>query len=229
MSELVACKIENGVALITLQNGKVNAISHEVITQLHAALDQAEQEKAIVILSSESGLLSGGYDLKTMQAGPEQAIALVTEGSKLTRRMLAFPTPIITATPGHAVAKGAFLLLCSDYRIGAAGDFKIGLNEVAIGMVMHHAGLEMARFGLANEYFNRAVICAEMFGPEDAQKAGFLDRVVPADQLMATAMAVAESMKGLNPRAHAGTKLKARAAVLEAMDKAIEVDAKGTL
>ncbi|TNC82088.1 MAG: crotonase/enoyl-CoA hydratase family protein [Oleiphilus sp.] len=229
MSELVACKIENGVALITLQNGKVNAISHEVIEQLHVALDRAEEEKAIVILTSESGLLSGGYDLKTMQASPEQAIALVTEGSKLTRRMLAFPLPIITATPGHAVAKGAFLLLCSDYRIGAAGDFKIGLNEVAIGITMHYAGLEMARFGLANAYFNRAVICAEMFQPEEAQKAGFLDRVVPADQVMATAMAVAEGMKGLNLRAHKGTKLKAREAVLEAMDKAIETDAKGTL
>ena len=229
MGDLVNVAIENGIATITLQNGKVNAISSQVIEELHAALDQAEQEKAVVIITGQPGILSGGYDLKTMQRSPKDAMALVTEGSKLTRRMVAFPTPIISACSGHAVAKGAFLLLCSDYRIGVEGPFKIGLNEVAIGMTMHYAGLAMAQYGLASTFFNRSVICAEMFDPETAVKAGFLDKVVAPQALMDEARGLATMLKGLNMKAHHGTKLKARDAFLKAMDSAIEVDAKGTL
>lgn len=227
--DLVTIQIEDGIANIQLKNGKVNAISHQVITELNAALDQAEAAKAVVVLTGQPGILSGGYDLKTMQESMTAAMALVTEGSKLTRRMLAFPTPIITACPGHAVAKGAFLLLCSDYRIGIKGDFKLGLNEVAIGMVMHHAGIEMARGRMPINYFNRSVINAEMFNPEQAIAAGLLDIVVEPEHLMATAQKVAGMMKSLNMRAHHGTKLKARKDLLDAMDLAIELDAKGSL
>ena len=227
--EFVNILIEDGVANITLQNGKVNAISHQVIAELNQALDQAEEAKAVVVFTGQTGILSGGYDLKTMQKSMADAMALVAEGSKLTRRMLAFPTPIITACGGHAVAKGAFLLLCSDYRIGVKGAFKIGLNEVAIGMVMHHAGVEMARGRMPINYFNRSVINAEMFDPEQAVNAGFLDLLVEPEQLMATAKQVATQFKTLNMRAHHGTKLKVRKDLLEAMDLAIELDAKGSL
>jgi enoyl-CoA hydratase len=227
--EFVNILIEEGIANITLQNGKVNAISHQVIEELNSALDQAEEAKAVVVLTGQAGILSGGYDLKTMQKSMADAMLLVTEGSKLTRRMLAFPTPIITACGGHAVAKGAFLLLCSDYRIGVNGAFKIGLNEVAIGMVMHHAGIEMARGRMPINYFNRSVINAEMFGPEQAVNAGFLDLVVEPEQLLETAKKVATQFKTLNIRAHHGTKLKLRKDLLDAMDIAIELDAKGSM
>jgi len=227
--ELVTIDIVEKVATITLCNGKVNAISHQVIDELNRALDQAEEAKSVVILTGQSGILSGGYDLKTMQSSMEDAIALVTEGSKLTRRMLSFPYPIIGACPGHAVAKGAFLLLCCDYRLGVAGSFKLGLNEVAIGITMHFAGIEMARGRMPTNYFNRSVINAEMYDPDTAVLAGILDKVVSADQLVHEARLVAEQMKTLNMRAHHGTKLKARKEMLETLDLAIETDSKGTL
>jgi len=227
--ELVNIEIEDKIAKISLNNGKVNAISHQVIEELNAALDQAEEAKAVVILSGKEGILSGGYDLKTMQKSMADAMALVTEGSKFTRRMMSFPFPIIVACTGHAVAKGGFLLLSADYRIGVEGPFKIGLNEVAIGMTMHHAGIEMARNRMPANYFNRSVMNAEMFNPEDAIKAGFLDKIVAPEQLMATAEQVAKQMKTLNMRAHHGTKIKARQAYLETMDKAIEIDSTGSL
>jgi len=159
-----------------------------------------------------------------MMKGPETAIALVAAGSALTRRMLAHPQPIIVACNGHAVAKGAFLLLASDYRLGVAGEFLIGLNEVQIGMTMHNVGILLARDRLNPAVFQRSVINAEMFNPQGAMAAGFLDRVVAADQLLPTAMEVAQLMKKLNPAAHRATKLKARKALLEALDKAIEAD-----
>ncbi len=225
MSELVKVSIEDGIATLTMQNGKVNAFSHEMIAAMNAALDQAEEAKAVVVLTGHPGIFSGGYDLKTMQASPEAAMALVKEGSTLTRRMLAFPQPIVAACGGHAVAKGVFVLLCCDHRVGVKGDFKLGLNEVAIGIPMHHAGIAMARNRMPKRYFNRSVLNAEMFDPETAVEAGILDRVVEPEALMPTALKIAEAMKGLNAQAYLKTKLKVRKDYLEHMDWAIEEDA----
>ena len=129
MSELISYHLEDGIATLTLSNGKVNAISPDVIAAFNAALDQATADRAVVIITGQPGILSGGYDLKVMTAGPKEAVALVTLGSTLARRLLSHPYPVIVACPGHAVAKGAFLLLSADYRIGVEGPFSIGLND----------------------------------------------------------------------------------------------------
>lgn len=224
MSELVAYSLTDGVATLTLANGKVNAISPDVITALNQTLDQAERDKAVVVITGQPGILSGGYDLKVMMSGPQAAIDLVASGSLLSRRMLAHPFPILVACPGHAVAKGAFLLLSSDYRIGAEGPFNIGLNEVKIGMTMHQVGIAIARDRLSPAVFQRSVINAEMFNPQGALAAGFLDRVVPPEELLAVASQVAQQLRGLNMGAHKKTKLKVRKALLDALDAAIETD-----
>ncbi len=224
MEKLVAYQAEDQYAIITLQNGKVNAISHEVIDELNEALDQAEQTQKIVILTGQPGIFSGGYDLKEMQKGWEEAKKLVTRGSQLSLRMLSFPMPIIAACSGHAVAKGSFLLLSSDYRLGVEGHFKLGLNEVAIGMTMHYAGIEIARGRLAPVFLERCVNNAEMFNPEEAVTAGFLDKIVPAEQLLPTAIKGAQMMTHLNLKAHKQTKLKLRKTLLENLAEAIEKD-----
>ena len=224
MSDLIAYHLEDGIATLTLSNGKVNAISPDVITAFNAALDQAEQDRAVVIITGQPGILSGGYDLKVMTASPEQAIELVRQGSTLARRMLAHPFPVVIACSGHAVAKGAFLLLSVDYRLGVEGPFSIGLNEVQIGMTMHHAGIELARDRLRKSAFHRSVINGEMFTPLTAVDAGFLDKVVKPDELQAAALEAARQVKKINMRAHRNTKLKVRKELLETLDKAIEED-----
>ena len=224
MSDLISYQLEDGIATLTLSNGKVNAISPDVIAAFNAALDRAEQDRAIVVVTGQPGILSGGYDLKVMTSGPQNAINLVAAGSTLARRMLAHPYPIIVACPGHAVAKGAFILLSADYRIGVEGPFNIGLNEVQIGMTMHHVGIELARDRLRKSAFHRSVINGEMFDSQGAVDAGFLDKVVPAEQLLATAQAVAQQMKKINMTAHKNTKLKVRKALLETLDAAIALD-----
>ncbi|QXH52944.1 crotonase/enoyl-CoA hydratase family protein [Pseudomonas fakonensis] len=224
MSELITYHAEDGVATLTLNNGKVNAISPDVIQAFNAALDRAVEERAVVVITGQPGILSGGYDLKVMTAGPKEAVGLVTAGSTLARRLLSHPFPVIVACPGHAVAKGAFLLLSADYRIGVEGPYKIGLNEVQIGMTMHHAGIELARDRLRRSAFHRSVINAEMFEPRDALDAGFLDKVVPAERLLDEAHQVARELKKLNMLAHKNTKLKVRKGLLEALDEAILLD-----
>ncbi len=224
MSDLISYQLEDGIATLTLSNGKVNAISPDVIAAFNAALDQAEADRAIVIITGQPGILSGGYDLKVMTSGPQNAINLVAAGSTLARRMLSHPYPIIVACPGHAVAKGAFILLSADYRIGVEGPFSIGLNEVLIGMTMHHVGIELARDRLRKNFFNRSVINGEMFNPQQALEAGFLDAVVAPEELMNAAKAMATQMKKINMTAHKNTKLKTRKAFLETLDAAIELD-----
>ncbi|MCK1794088.1 crotonase/enoyl-CoA hydratase family protein [Pseudomonas violetae] len=224
MSELISYHLEDGIATLTLSNGKVNAISPDVIAAFNAALDQAVTDRAVVIITGTPGILSGGYDLKVMTSGPKEAVALVTAGSTLARRLLAHPYPVIVACPGHAVAKGAFLLLSVDYRIGVEGAYSIGLNEVQIGMTMHHAGIELARDRLRKSAFHRSVINGEMFNPQSAIDAGFLDIVVSADELQGAALAAARQLKKINMTAHKNTKLKVRKALLETLDNAIVQD-----
>lgn len=224
MSELISYHLDDGIATLTLNNGKVNAISPDMIVAFNEALDRATQDKAIVIITGQPGILSGGYDLKVMTSGPQNAINLVAQGSTLARRMLSHPYPIIVACPGHAVAKGAFILLSADYRIGVEGPFNIGLNEVQIGMTMHHVGIELARDRLGKAAFQRSVINGEMFDPQGAREAGFLDRVVSVGELLSTALAVAAQFKKINMNAHRNTKLKVRKKFLETLDEAIELD-----
>ena len=220
MSDLISYQLEDGIATLTLNNGKVNAISPDMIDAFNAALDQAAQDRAVVIITGQPG----GYDLKVMTSGPQNAIALVAAGSTLAHRMLSHPFPIIVACPGHAIAKGAFLLLSADYRIGVEGPFNIGLNEVIIGMTMHHAGIELARDRLRKSSFHRSVINGEIFDPQGAVDAGFLDKVVAPEQLMATAVAAAQQLKKINMTAHKNTKLKVRKALLDTLQAAIELD-----
>lgn len=224
MSELITYHLDEGIATLTLNNGKVNAISPDVIAAFNSALDRAQQDRAVVIITGQPGILSGGYDLKVMTSGPKAAVSLVTAGSTLSRRLLAHPFPVIVACPGHAVAKGAFLLLSADYRIGVEGPFSIGLNEVQIGMTMHHAGIELARDRLRRSAFHRSVINGEMFDPISAVDAGFLDKVVAAEQLQEAALAAARQLKKINMSAHKNTKLKVRKALLETLDDAIILD-----
>ncbi|WP_339505100.1 crotonase/enoyl-CoA hydratase family protein [Pseudomonas sp. RL_105y_Pfl2_101] len=224
MNDLIAYHLEDGIATLTLNNGKVNAISPDVIAAFNAALDQATTDRAVVIITGQPGILSGGYDLKVMTAGPKEAVSLVTAGSTLARRLLSHPFPVVVACPGHAVAKGAFLLLSADYRIGVEGPFSIGLNEVQIGMTMHHAGIELARDRLRKSAFHRSVINAEMFNPQGAVDAGFLDKVVSAEELQGAALEAARQLKKINMSAHKNTKLKVRKALLETLDSAILLD-----
>ena len=224
MSELITYHAEDGIVTLTLNNGKVNAISPDVIAAFNTALDRAVEARAVVIITGQPGILSGGYDLKVMTAGPKEAVSLVTAGSTLARRLLSHPFPVIVACPGNAVAKGAFLLLSADYRIGVEGPYKICLNEVQIGMTMHHAGIELARDRLRRSAFHRSVINAEVFDPHAAVDAGFLDKVVPTEQLQEAALAVARELKKLNMLAHKNTKLKVRKGLLDALDDAIARD-----
>ena len=227
MTELVRYESSNGIATISLQNGKVNALSTPLFAELNAAFDKAEENGEVVILTSGLRMLSGGFDLKEMKAGGPDAIkGLVSTGSRFTIRMLNFPLPIIVAVPGHAVAKGAFIAMCADYAIGVEGNFKIGLNETAIGMTMHNVGIQLAVACLDKRYVHRSVFNAEMYGPITAIDAGFLDLIVQEENLKSTTKTIAEDFTKLDLKAFGITKQRARKKLIAELEAAVEQDLK---
>jgi enoyl-CoA hydratase len=224
MGSRVDYQLREGIAEIRMDDGKVNALSLEMFGELGAAFDRAKADPAVVLLSGREGVFSAGFDLRVLRAGGPAANEMVRTGFELAERILAFPTPVVIACTGHAIAMGVFLLLAGDYRIGALGAHRIGANEVAIGITMPHFGVEICRQRLAPAHFQRAVGLAEMYAPEDAVAAGFLDRAVPAAELAATARATAVQLARLDADVHAASKLRARAHSLAAIRAAIEAD-----
>jgi enoyl-CoA hydratase len=220
----VTCRIEDSVATITMDDGKVNVVSLGMVAELNAALDRAEAARAVVVLTGRDGVFSGGFDLAVLRGGGAEAVDMVRAGFDLAERLLSFPTPVAVACSGHAVAMGVFLLLSGDYRLGVSGPYKLTANEVAIGLTMPRAATEILRQRLAPAYFNRAVTIAEPFSPENAVAAGFLDRVVERADLADAARATALQLAALDKRAHAESKLRARAHTLAALRVAIDAD-----
>lgn len=224
MSTKVTTVINDGVAVITLDDGKANALGSQMWAELNAALDEAEAADAIVVITGRDGMMSGGFDLKEMGDGPQDALELTSKGSKFARRLMAHPRPVIMAAPGHTIAMGAFLAMACDYSMIKEGNFKVGLNETLIGMTMHNFGIEMGRYHLTKSHFNRCVINGEIFDPKGAMHAGFFDRVVPVEQWpMAIAMA-GQMFKQANPTAFKNTKLRSRKEIFNILDQAIEDD-----
>jgi enoyl-CoA hydratase len=205
--------VDGDVATIAFDDGKANALSHAAIDSLHALLDRAEQDAAAVVVAGRPGRFSGGFDLSVMKGGPVGVRDLVTAGAELILRVYEFPIPVVIACTGHAVAAGAILLMAADVRVGTEGEFKIGLNEVAIGMPVPQFAVELARDRLAKQHFVAAVNHARLFAPFDAVDAGYLDEVARPDDVAAVAQARAAELAGsLNAIAFRLTRTNVRGA-----------------
>ena len=207
-----------------MDDGKVNAFSIAMLEALHAALDQAERDEAVVVLGGREKYFSAGFDLKGFSSGLDGLLEMLTLGATLAERILSFPRPVVAACGGHAIAAGSFVLLAADMRIGVDGPFQIGLNEVKIGLTVPWFAVELARYRLHPTHFDRAVVSATMYSPQEAILPGFLDRVVSADELQTSSMQAAAQLGELNAAAHAATKLRARANALKALRSAIETE-----
>lgn len=211
MTAPATIEIKDDIAIITMDDGKANAINPPMLEALHACLDKAEKDAKAVIITGREGRFSGGFDLKLMMSLPGAEVkALVDGGGKLALRLYTFPMPVIAACTGHGVAMGCFILLSCDIRVGTAGAFKIGANETAINMVLPTFASELVKARVADDYKTRSMVFAELFDPENARKAGYLDQVVEADQLLPAAIGYAEGLKGLTGSSFTGNKLLLR-------------------
>ena len=221
----VTYELRDAVARITIDDGKVNAMSSPVLTALHDGFTRAERDRAIVLLSGRPGIFSAGFDLKVLMGTDGEAIhAMLSLGAELALRVLTYPLPVVVACTGHAFPMGAFLMLAADVRVGADGPFKIGLNEVAIGISVPAFGVELARQRLLPAWLHRTTLTGEMFSPVDAVTAGFLDKVVSAEILQSTTEDIAHSLTKINLDGHTATKRRLRSASAQAIRSAIDAE-----
>lgn len=227
MTELVTLTEETHYCLLQLDDGKANALSFDMLEQINSALDTAEQAGKVVIVSGRPGKFSAGFDLSIMGQGGDAMLDLLRAGAGLSRRLLAFDTPVILAVSGHALAMGALLLCSADYRIGIHGNYKIGLNEVAIGMTLPYFGVELARARLATTHLERSVGLAQVYDAAGAVEAGYLDEAVDGAQLLPRATELAQQLAGLNMEAHKNTKARIREGLNAALDEALRKELGG--
>lgn len=217
-------ELRDRVATIRIDDGKRNALSPDVLRDIYGALDRAESDKAIVIITGREDVFSAGFDLKVMQRGGVNAIRMLRLGYALTARVLAYPYPVIAACNGHSLAMGVFLMLSADYVIGSRGDFKIAANEVAIGMTMPRVAAAVLRHRLNPAAFQRAVTTAEYFNPESALHAGFFDELIDPDETHARAAARAAELTALDEHAHTVSKRRIRATLIRKIRLSIPLD-----
>jgi len=220
----VQYSLRDQVATIRIDDGKRNALSPQVLREIYQALDRAEADNAIVILTGRDDVFSAGFDLNVMKRGGAEAIRMLRLGYGLPARVLSYPYPVIAACNGHSMAMGVFLMLSADYIIGSHGDFKIAANEVAIGMTMPRVAAAMLHHRLEPAAYQRAVTLAEFFSVDSALDAGFFDAVIEPHQLRSHAEASANRFKALDPYAHKASKRSIRARLIRKLRFSVPLD-----
>jgi enoyl-CoA hydratase len=198
MKRLATIEFKDAVSVLTLDDGKVNPFSFDMIDEIDTCLDRVPTDRGALLIAGRPGVLSAGFDLDVVRGGSNQRLLqLVERGVGLLMRVAQFPRPVVVESTGHAVALGAFLLLVADWRVGARGDFRIGLNEVKNGLPLPSCFRAIARNRIPPNWFDRAYLHAELYAPDEAIAPGFLDEVVTPETLHSVALAQAERLAGL--------------------------------
>lgn len=210
------------IVTLTFDDGKANAVGHQFLDDINAGLDRAQSEKAgAIILRGREGMFSGGFDLGEFKKGPEAGMTMVKRGFDLLVRLYSFPIPLVAACTGHGVAMGAFIIMACDTRIGSRGNFKMSLPETAIGMELPTILVELTAARISRRHMTRVALQSEVYNPEQAVAAGFIDEVVDVEELAARSMAVAEKLAQLPQAQYAANKLSIRARTLQAMSDSL--------
>ncbi|NRA67913.1 MAG: crotonase/enoyl-CoA hydratase family protein [Pseudobacteriovorax sp.] len=185
MSDLIKSHIEQGVATLSMNSGKVNAFDHNLIDALKSKFDELKVDATVkaISLTGQEGVFSAGFDLKIMKSGPSEAEALIKSGGELLRDLYLYPKPLVFAAGGHAIAMGAVMLMVADYRIGVTGEFKTGLNETHIGMALPEFFIALCKERVPLNLQTQAIILGELYPSYDARDYGFYDVVSTPDQL----------------------------------------------
>ncbi|PRP92636.1 putative enoyl-CoA hydratase [Enhygromyxa salina] len=224
MTELAHYAQEDHVAVITLDDAKANALGPEMVASINRALDRAEGEAKAVVLVGRAGRFCAGFDLRVLMSGAESARPLVLAGCELFLRVFSFPTPLVAACTGHAVAGGALILLGADVRVGAQGAFKIGLTEVQIGIPLPKLVWMLARDRLDVRQCYEATLMARVYDPAGAKAVGYLDEVVAADEVVSRAMARAHELTRLPLPVYARSKASMREGIVATIRETLTED-----
>jgi enoyl-CoA hydratase/carnithine racemase len=227
--------------ILTLKHGAVrelrlnrppaNALGPELITALAQALDAADREGArALVLSGLPGIFSAGLDVPRLLTLDRAALAAVWRNFYVLMRALASsPIPISAAITGHAPAGGTVLTLFCDWRVMAEGQWKIGLNEVQVGLPLPPVIFSALRRQVGSRAAERLAAGGVLLSPGDARAVGLIDDVVPADQVIPRAVEWCEGMLRLPAAAMTSTRKRVRADLAALFDQNYEDELEATL
>jgi len=222
--QLATLTTEGDVSIITLDDGKANVFSSAMSSTINQLLDEVPNDKGALLITGRQGLLSGGFDLKTMTGGEaKDIIEMTVNGFKLLARIYGFSRPVVVASSGHAIALGAFLLCCADYRVGAKGKYLVQANEHRNNMSIPIPILEISKSRISKRHWHRAILNAEAYPIDQSVEAGYLDEVVDEVELMKRAMEVATDLATLGHPHYQMTKDLDQKDILERINAGIEV------
>ena len=224
MSEMIQLEMNGGIATLRLDRPPANALDLSFIDALADTLAGLEDRRDVgaLVVTGTGRFFSAGLDLKAVPAySRDEQRALATGLNRMVGRLYGLPLPVVAAVNGHAIAGGVIVMLCCDYRIGAAGDYKIGLTEARVGVVFPVGPMAVVQSELSHTAARRAVLLARNVTPPEALAEGLLDELQPPERLLARAAEIAGEMAALPRTSYGRIKRQMRAAALARIEDAV--------
>jgi enoyl-CoA hydratase len=211
--------VADGIALLEMKSGKVNAMSLEFVIDLAGTIGSLANDPAVdgVILAGNGRVFSAGIDLKQLVAErPDWLDEFLPQLSGLFLAALNFPKPLITAINGHAMAGGCVVACTGDVRI-IAEDARIGIPESRVGVPFPAAGMEIMRWAASPSGFRQMISSGATWTGRQAVDAGLADEVCPVDQVLARARERMDELRQVPAAVFALTKRQMRQFVVRAI------------
>jgi enoyl-CoA hydratase len=212
----------DGVALVRLSHGKVNALDLELVAAIADRFTElATSPHRAVVFTGTGSSFSAGVDLWRVLAGDAGYLeAFIPALVRAFRAVFAVPKPVVAAVNGHAIAGGCVLVCACDLRLMAAGSGRIGVSELRAGVPFPAAALEILRYAVGPARLNRLVLSGRTVTAAEAAAVGLVDEVVPPDELVDRACAAARELADtIPPDTFALTKRRLRREANERIDR----------
>lgn len=216
--------VTDGIAMVRIDDGKVNAFGVAAFAELDRVLDACADDRAVV-LCGRPGVFTAGLDRAVLDAPADEVARLAVALTHSTMRLWLEPRPVVAAVTGHAIAAGTILAMACDHAVAADGDYRWGLNETAIGLLLPQWVVDLARANLRADWVDRLVLPGRLVDPGTAVEVGYADELAEPDAVVGRARDRAVELAALPRVVYAANKRRLRGVAADAALAALEVEA----
>lgn len=220
---------DDGISVVTIDDGKANALDVDVFGELDSVFDACEEDAAIVLTGRE-GMFSAGLNTKVMASLDDDGLAeLLAVFGRTTMRLWLEPRPVVAAATGHAIAGGTILAMACDHTVAAEGKFGWGLTETTIGFPMPGFVITLARGNVRADRLDDLILPGALVDPRTAVEVGFADEIADPGEVLDRALTKARALAELPRTVYAETKRRLRGDAAEAARAALVGDLRALL
>jgi 3,2-trans-enoyl-CoA isomerase len=213
---------DSGIAIMTLNRGKVNALNEPLIEQLNSSFISLEDDEAVkaIIITGQGKFFSFGFDIpEFFSYSKESFTRYLIKFTQLYTSMFLFPKPIVAALNGHAIAGGCMLSLACDYRIMVSEKAKISLNEISFGAIVFSGSIELLKYCVNQRNAESILFSGKMYSAEEAIRLGLIDQISSFEKLLDDSKKIARELSNNDKEVFRGMKNLLRKPVVEEMKK----------